>query len=96
MDDEDEIGAIRNHLESYIIGFLADLAYQSVSDAQEDAKLYERMRILGHFITPEVRAICLVQFRAQLSADRRWVLIPRCAMIWYGRWRKILCVKCNW
>ena len=55
VDDEDELMVIQNHLETYIVSFIADLAFTSVTDTEEDEKLFRRMRLLSTFIEPEVR-----------------------------------------
>ena len=55
VDDEDELMTVQCHLEAYIVGFIADIAFRSVQNSEEDDRLYRRMKVLSTFIEPEVR-----------------------------------------
>ena len=54
VDDEDELMVVQGHVETYILGFLADLAYKSVQSDKEDEELLHKMKVLSAFIEPEV------------------------------------------
>ena len=57
MDDEDELAALQNHLEAYLLAFLSDLGMQAVLDTVEDTALLHRMHVLSSFVEPDMLGI---------------------------------------